>query len=66
MPHPAVRRRVRGRRREDVPGDKRLVAYVVVRRGCEPDAEELRDSPQDDAARLHGAGASSCVSTRCR
>ena len=39
--------------REDTPGDKRLVAYVVAKRGREPHADELRQALADVLPGLH-------------
>ena len=52
--HPAIRQAV-VLLREDRPGDRRLVAYLVAGDDGEPGDQELRDLSGPEPARLHGA-----------
>ena len=64
--HPAVREAV-VLLREDAPGDKRLVAYVVpLGAGRGPTREALRRFLRQRLPELHGAGGVRAPRPRCR
>ena len=52
--HPGVREAV-VMAREDVPGDKRLVAYIALERNQPPTTDELRAALKKKLARIHGS-----------
>ncbi len=63
--HPLVRETI-VLAREDSPGDKRLVAYVVAEADRQAIVEELKELPRGQASRLHGARLASSCWARCR